>query len=101
MDGYVYLVNSKTGVNECVQCSAGCATCNTDNTNFCVGCIKGFYPKIDDTQSPAANQCYPCLKNCKTCSSSTSCSKCFRGYKLTSDGLRCVSKCDKDCNTCV
>jgi proprotein convertase subtilisin/kexin type 5 len=79
----------------------GCTSCSSDNPNNCIGCIPGYFSSLDNTYNPVSNRCIPCLSNCKTCTSSTTCSKCLKGYKLTSDKLRCVSKCSSICNTCV
>lgn len=42
--GYIYFANTRTNINECLECTAGCVYCDTSNLGNCVGCVDGFYP---------------------------------------------------------
>lgn len=101
--------------NNCVNCSATCATCSKIPSN-CTSCTSKFLFNntcIDNCTSGYLginNVCYQCNSNCRTCNGSVNnCSSCNSGYLVPSLGT-CVTTCpsnlylnpsDSTCIPCI
>ena len=67
--------------NTCISCSSNCKTCTGSGTQQCTACNSGYFLSSNTNVG-----CITCSQGCEVCSTGTSCSKCFGGYTLQSDG---------------
>lgn len=86
---------SNNGIKQCKKCLVeNCKGCSGDASS-CKSCLDGFFLETKNN----IKICSKCPANCDECYSSTSCSKCGRGFALNRDTDQC-SPCPSNCKDC-
>ena len=103
---YVFLYLS---ISSCFSCTAGCVDCTS--TGLCTSCASNYLSieqmctvtKMNPYVMICYYNCVPCSvsAHCKKCSgSSSSCTNCTRGYRLS--GTSCYpAMCSSRCTNCT